>query len=264
MLTGILALFLLPLAAHAALYASKDGPASLRNADWSSTGMLPPATADRDARVLVMSGRTGGWKGVFAVHSWIVLKPRERDELDAATTWSAGAHPVRLNGWPPDGRWFGDTPRVLVDVAAPKAAALIPKVEAAIETTATPMPATIASGPGPNSNTFVATVLRAMPELEADAAAERGRPRFPRLALCGPDRQRHRRRGNLWGVLGVKLGWVEGVEVNLLGLVAGLDLRNPGVKLPGFGRIGVERTAPRSPRRQLTHALTANCRRDAG
>ena len=26
--------------------------------------------------------------------------------------------------------------------------------------------------------------------------------------------------------------------MNVLGLVAGLDLRNPGVKLPGFGRIG--------------------------
>jgi hypothetical protein len=38
----------------------------------------------------------------------------------------------------------------------------------------------------------------------------------------------------------VKLGWVEGIEVNLLGLVAGFDLRHPGVKLPGFGRIGVE------------------------
>ena len=38
----------------------------------------------------------------------------------------------------------------------------------------------------------------------------------------------------------MKLGWVEGVELDLLGLVAGLDLRHPGVKLPGFGRIGVE------------------------
>jgi len=45
---------------------------------------------------------------------------------------------------------------------------------------------------------------------------------------------------NLAGFAAVKLGWVEGVEVNLLGLVAGLDLRHPGVKLPGFGRIGVE------------------------
>lgn len=34
---------------------------------------------------------------------------------------------------------------------------------------------------------------------------------------------------SLWGVRGVKLGWVEGIELNFLGLVAGLDLHNPGV-----------------------------------
>jgi hypothetical protein len=45
---------------------------------------------------------------------------------------------------------------------------------------------------------------------------------------------------NLAGFAAVKLGWVEGFEIDLLGLVAGLDLRHPGVKLPGFGRIGVE------------------------
>ena len=43
---------------------------------------------------------------------------------------------------------------------------------------------------------------------------------------------------SLWGVLGIKLGWVEGVEVNVLGLVAGLDLRHPAVKVPGLGRVG--------------------------
>jgi hypothetical protein len=44
---------------------------------------------------------------------------------------------------------------------------------------------------------------------------------------------------SLWGLLGMKLGWVEGLEANVLGLVAGLDLRHPAMKLPGFGRIGV-------------------------
>jgi hypothetical protein len=43
-----------------------------------------------------------------------------------------------------------------------------------------------------------------------------------------------------WGLLGVKLGWVEGIEVNVLGLVAGLDLRHPALKVPGFGRVGVD------------------------
>ena len=44
---------------------------------------------------------------------------------------------------------------------------------------------------------------------------------------------------NFWGYGGVKIGWVEGVEINLLGLVAGVDVRNPGIKLPGYGRIGL-------------------------
>jgi hypothetical protein len=39
--------------------------------------------------------------------------------------------------------------------------------------------------------------------------------------------------------LGIKAGWVEGVELNFLGLVTGLDLRHPGIKLPGFGRLGL-------------------------
>src|SRR5437588_13014806 len=81
-LLGFLVLFLVPLAVHAARYAGKDRPASFRDADWSSTGMLPPADADRDARFLVFTGRTGRWKGIFAVHSWIVFKAAN------AATWS--------------------------------------------------------------------------------------------------------------------------------------------------------------------------------
>jgi hypothetical protein len=45
---------------------------------------------------------------------------------------------------------------------------------------------------------------------------------------------------SLYGLLGAKLGWVEGVEVNLLGLVAGLDIRRPGLKIPGVGRLGLD------------------------
>src|SRR5882762_10240758 len=130
-LTGILALFLFPLAVHAAFYAAKDRPESFRNADWSSVGMLPSASADREARLMVFTGRTGRWRGIFSVHSWVVFKPEN------ATSWSrydvvGWGQPVRNNGWAPDARWFGNTPRVLVDVRGTEATALIPKVKAAI------------------------------------------------------------------------------------------------------------------------------------
>ena len=70
---ALLALFLLPVAARAALYAYEGGPRSWRDADWSSTNSLPAASETPEARVLVMTGRTGGWKGVVSLHSWIVF-----------------------------------------------------------------------------------------------------------------------------------------------------------------------------------------------
>ncbi len=42
------------------------------------------------------------------------------------------------------------------------------------------------------------------------------------------------------GLLGLSLGLREGVELNLLGLVLGLDLVHPALKLPGIGRLGFQ------------------------
>ena len=238
-LVGLLALFLFPLAVHAALYAGKDRPASFRDADWSSVGMLPPATADRDARLLVFTGRTGRWKGIFSLHSWVVFKPAN------ATTWSrydvvGWGQPVRSNGWAPDGRWFGDVPVVLLDVRGAQAEALIPKVKAAIAEYGYNQFGDYRMWPGPNSNTFVATVLRAVPELETTLPPNAVGKDFRAYPYVGLTDSRTGVEASLFGLLGFKLGWVEGVEVNFLGLVAGLDLRHPGIKLPGFGRIGID------------------------
>jgi hypothetical protein len=45
-------------------------------------------------------------------------------------------------------------------------------------------------------------------------------------------------RVSLRGYLGLTVGWVEGIEINLLGAVFGIDLRRPAVKLPALGRLG--------------------------
>lgn len=238
-LLTILALFLFPLAVHAALYAVADHPRSFRAANWSSTGMLPSATADREARLLVFTGRTGRWKGIFAVHSWVVYKPEN------GTSWNrydvvGWGQPVRNNGWAADARWFGNTPRVLVDVRGNEAVALIPKVEAAIRDYSYANAGDYRVWPGPNSNTFTATVLRALPELEATLPANAVGKDFRPWPYAGLTDSGTGVEASLWGLLGVKVGWVEGLELNFLGLVAGLDLRHPGVKLPGFGRIGID------------------------
>lgn len=42
---------------------------------------------------------------------------------------------------------------------------------------------------------------------------------------------------SLYGVLGALVGIEEGIEINLFGLVVGLDFRPPALKLPGIGNL---------------------------
>jgi hypothetical protein len=235
----LLALFLLPVAARAALYAYEGGPRSWREADWSSTGSLPAAANYPDARILVMTGRTGGWKGVVALHSWIVFKhagARDWTRYDVVG-WG---NPVRRNGYPPDGRWYGNPPAVLVDISGTEAAALIPKIESAVKSYQYAHAGDYRIWPGPNSNTFVASVLRAVPELAVTMPPNAIGRDFRPIPYAGLSDSGTGVEASLWGLLGVKLGWVEGLELNVLGLVAGLDVRHPAVKLPAFGRIGFD------------------------
>ena len=235
----VFALFLAPILARAAFYALGSEPRSWRDADWSSTGALPPANEFKPARVIVFTGTTGGWKGVFSVHSWIVLKRAN------AAVWTrydvvGWGNPVRVNGWPADGRWFGNRPVAIADVSGAAAEALIPKIEAAVGDYRFAQAGDYRIWPGPNSNSFTAAVLRAVPELglalPPNAVGRDFRDRF----YAGRTDSGTGVELNLSGYAALKLGWVEGVELNLLGLVAGLDLRHPGLKLPGFGRLGVE------------------------
>ncbi|MDC7788958.1 DUF3750 domain-containing protein [Rhodoplanes sp. TEM] len=239
MILAVLAVFLLPLAVRAVLHAAGETPRSWRDADWSSIGSLPPAAAHPDARVLVLTGRTGGWKGVVAVHSWVVLKEKD------ARSWSrwdvvGWGNPVRMNGWAPDGRWYGNPPIVVADVSGEAAEALIPKIRAAIRGYQWANAGDYRVWPGPNSNTFVASVLRAVPELAALLPANAIGRDFRPGAYVGPSDSGTGVEASAWGVVGVKAGWVEGLELNLLGLVVGLDVRRPALKLPGYGRIGLD------------------------
>jgi uncharacterized protein DUF3750 len=235
----LLALFLIPVAAKAALFSFEDRPRSFRDADWSSTGTLPAASSFPEARVLVMSGRTGGWKGVIAVHSWIVFKGEN------AKTWTrydvvGWGNPVRMNGWAPDARWYGTAPTVVADIKGEQAAALIPKIEQAVRDYKFANSGDYRIYPGPNSNTFVAAILRAIPEMKTTLTPNAiGRDFRPGPYLGWTDSGTGVE-ASLWGLLGVKIGWIEGIEINVLGLVAGLDLRQPALKLPAFGRLGFD------------------------
>ncbi len=235
----IFAVFLLPILARAALYAASNDPRSWRDADWSSTGLLPPAAQDKTARVIVFTGKAGAWKGVFAVHSWIVLKPAGAKEWTRYDVVGWGS-PVRENNWPADGRWYGNVPVAIADISGPQAERLIPKIEKAIVDYNYAQAGDYRVWPGPNSNSFTAAVLRAVPELRLALPPNAVGRDFRAGLYAGLSDSRTGVELNLFGLAGIKIGWVEGIEIDLLGLVAGLDLRHPGLKLPGYGHIGVE------------------------
>ena len=234
----IFALFLLPILTRAALYTISNDPRSWRDADWSSTGMLPAASDFKPARVIVFTGTAGAWKGVFSVHSWIVLK-HENETRWRRYDLVGWGEPVRLNNWPVDGRWYGNVPVAIADISGADAEKLIPRVEAAVAAYQFARAGDYRIWPGPNSNSFVATILRAVPELAVSLPPNAVGRDFRNGIYAGLTDSRTGVEFNLNGFAAIKFGWVEGIEVNLLGLVAGLDLRHPGLKLPGFGRIGI-------------------------
>lgn len=239
MLLALLSLFLLPVAAHGAIFYAKGWPQSWRTADWSSAGILPRPSEFEDATIRVYAARTGRWKGILAVHSWIVTKSESARSYDRYDVVGWGT-PVRVNAYPPDGRWYGNPPRLVFALEGPRAEALIPKIAAAVEEYRYRQRGDYTVWPGPNSNTFVAYVLSRVPELGAHlppTAIGKDYPIEGAIAARSPSGTGFTL--NLGGLAGVTIGWIEGFEVNLLGLVVGFDLRRPALKLPGFGRVGV-------------------------
>ncbi len=235
----IFVLFLVPILARAAVYAVGNDPRSWRDADWSSTGMLPPARDFTPARVVIFTGTAGAWKGVFSVHSWIVLKRANESRWTRYDVVGWG-EPVRRNNWPVDGLWYGNKPVMLADISGSEAETLIPRIEKTVNDYDYAQAGDYRIWPGPNSNSFVAAILRTVPELGVALPPNAVGRDFRYGFYVGQTDSGTGLEINLYGYAGIKVGWVEGIEVNFLGLVAGLDLRHPGLKLPGYGRIGIE------------------------
>ena len=231
-------LFVLPLAFETVLYALEDHPRSFREANWSSTGLLPAAVESPDARIMVFAARNGTWRSIFATHTWIVVKPKNGPYTRYEVT--GFGRPLRTNGSPPDSFWFSNRPEVIADIRGVEAEPLVAKVVVAIESYNYLRNGDYRIWPGPNSNTFVATVMRTVPELQATLPPTAiGKDFRADGSVVGLTASQTGVEIEIFGLLGIKAGWVEGIEFNLFTLVAGLDIRRPAIKLPGIGRIGL-------------------------
>jgi len=224
-----------PVVISAANYLIGERRENWQTADRSSAGLLPKASEHSDALIRVYAARTVRWRGIFAVHSWIIVKERAASNY-TRYDYTAWGEPIRVDGFAPDGRWFGALPETILSVDGEDAEGLIPKIRSVIESYKFRAYGDYHPWPGPNSNTFVQAALDSVPELHA--AIGKDYPYHGEWYGLTPSRT-----GiflNLAGYLGLKIGWVEGIELNLFGVVIGIDVRRPAIKLPALGRLGMQ------------------------
>lgn len=241
LLGGLCGLLLAIHALHAAVAIGTESVLfSWSQTRWDSAGLAPDPASTPEPVLQVYAARTFGWKGVFAVHSWISFKRAEapayeRYEVVGWRVWRGGSA-VRQSRHPPDGRWAGHPPDLLLDLRGPEVEALIDQVVAAIDRYADA--AVYRTWPGPNSNTFVAELARSVPELGLELPPTAiGKDYLSGLRLVAPAPSNTGWQVSLFGVLGATLAWREGFELNLLGCTFGIDLEDRALKIPGFGAI---------------------------
>ena len=235
----VLVLVVLPVAAGAVMAYGRGWPESWRTADWSSSGLLPEASAAPAAHVLILAARTGNWKSIFAEHLSIVLKP------EGAAAWTrydvvGWGSPVRRDAFAPDAFWYGNRPYVVFELEGVEAARLIPEVEGTIGRYPYAARGSYTVWPGPNSNSFVAWVVRNTDgfETELPSAAVGKDYLGPGFSVAdAPSGTGYTL--SFAGIAGLTAAWREGVEISFFGAIIGIDPDALAVKLPSLGTLSL-------------------------
>lgn len=242
-LLAILLVFFLPLGfAVTAHYAEGDHPSDWRTARRDSVGIAPDPATTPEAIIHVYTARAFRWRGAFGVHSWIATKPQGATHFTRLEVMgfnvARGGRAVRVQAGTPDGYWYGSPPTLIRELRGGEAVdALIERLHDAAAHY--PYDNQYRVWPGPNSNTFIAALGRAVPELRLDLPPTAiGKDYLPGGALLARAPSGGGVQLSLNGLLGIIIAPQEGLEFNLLGLSAGIDLNPPAIKLPGVGRLG--------------------------
>ncbi|WP_353248878.1 DUF3750 domain-containing protein [Salinisphaera sp. T31B1] len=204
-------------------------------ADRSSAGLAPAAATTPEAVVQIYAARAFSWRGLFAVHTWVATKRRDATgyTVHEVTGWARPA--LSSVSAVPDRRWFEATPVVLADLRGARAERAIEDIET--ELPLYPFARDYRIWPGPNSNTFTAWLIRRVPALNVALPSTAIGKDFIGRALVARVPSGSGYQLSLYGVLGVTLAREEGLELNLFGLVWGIDPFALAIKLPGIGRL---------------------------
>jgi hypothetical protein len=208
-------------------------------AENSDSGVLDPQAVS-EAVVQVWGARTRGPKGIFGVHSWIAVKPQGASEYTVYEVvgwrlrWTDTAVVIRNRA---PNHWSGAEGELYAEKRGAGVDALIQRIDQAVRDY--PYAKTYTVWPGPNSNTFVAWIARAVPELEADLPATAIGKDYIGGSMISTAPSGKGFQFSLRGLFGVAASAVDGFELNILSLNFGVS--SSGIKLPIVGRIGTPR-----------------------
>jgi hypothetical protein len=128
-----------------------------RTASREPAGMAPNPAQTREAVLQVYGAPTWGWRGWFAIHTWIAAKPSNNESYTVYEVigWRQrrGLPVVRIEQDLPDRYWYGERPRLLKELRGDGVDQLISAVDRAAKSY--PWPDDYTAFPGPNSNTFL-------------------------------------------------------------------------------------------------------------
>lgn len=215
--------------------------ANWRTASREPVGLAPDPAETPEAVVQVYAARAFGWRGYFGVHTWIAVKPpfAKAYTVYEVIGWylRSGGSVLAVHQSVPDRRWYGSAPVLLAEKRGGNAERLIARIDEAAHNY--PYKDQYKVWPGPNSNTFTAWISRAIPELALDLPPTAIGKDFLGENMTGTAPSGSGWQLSLFGLLGVMVSEVEGIEVNLLGLAFGVGLNPIAIRLPLIGRIGL-------------------------
>lgn len=219
----------------------RDNAVPWYDARRDATGLAPDPATTPEAVIQVYAARAVSWRGIFAVHTWVAVKPSKAREYTRYEVMGFGVTPsnpaIKVNRTGPDNYWFGAKPALILDRRGPGVDALIAQVKAAVASY--PYPNEYTAWPGPNSNTFTAWIARQVPALGLALPSNAiGKDYLPGGAIFARAPSDTGYQFSLLGVFGLLVARNEGIEVNLLGFDLGIGFRSPGLKLPGVGLLG--------------------------
>lgn len=191
----------------------------------------------------IYTARAFSWRGYFATHPWIAWKKKDETDYTVAqvTSWN-----LRRNGEAlavgediPDRHWFGNKPTIIFEARGEKADRMIEQAKKLIADY--PFRNTYTLWPGPNSNTFVEYIIRYTPEVTVELPSHAiGKDYLTNSNVFALSPTGSGAQFSLFGVLGFTVGLGEGIELNLLSMTFGIDILRPALKLPFYGRLGMD------------------------